>query len=213
MNLLIIPLVLLLVVLIGVSVFAFTSYTEAQDYKANLDQKVEVAVEEAGQKIAEQKDKDFAEKEKFPYDTYTGPEAAGSLRLQYPKTWSAYVIAPQGRTSKPLEAWLHPGQVPSTQDSNNSFALRVAVAQQSYEGLLKGFIAEQKAGKVTIQPYQSPNVPGVVGARLDGEIRSKKQGSMIIMPFRDKTLQMWTESVDYRADFDNIITKNFVLTP
>lgn len=214
MNLLVIPLVLLFVALMGVGVFAYTSYAQAQDYKNNVDAKVEIAVAEAAEKIADQKEKEFAEKEKYPYDTYVAPEAAGSLKVQYPKNWSAYVVAPTGRTtSKPVDGYFYPGQVPSISEANNSFALRILVAQQSYDSLLKKFQSAQKAGKVTIEPYQSPNVPSLIGAKVTGEVESKKQGMMVMLPFRDKTLQMWSESAEYNSDFENVILKNFTLTP
>ena len=122
-------------------------------------------------------------------------------------------MAPQTNNSRPLEGWFHPGQVQSTTDQNNTFALRVLVSTQNYDQMLKQFQGNQRTGKVTIQPYKSDNVPGVVGARIDGEVSQKKQGSMIMMPFRDKTLQIWTESVDFKGDFDNIILKNFTFTP
>lgn len=213
LNLLLIPLILLSIAFIGVSTFAYTASLRADDYKNNVDAKVEAAVAEAEKKTIAQKEKDFAEKEKFPYDTYTGPVAAGSLKIQYPKTWSAYVIAPQNRTTKPLDAYFYPGQVPAISDQNNSFALRVVVEQRAYDSIVKSFQGEQKSGKVTIEPYQSANVPSVVGVRVNGEIAQKKQGSMIILPFRDKTLQMWTESVEFNDEFDDIILKNFTLTP
>jgi hypothetical protein len=213
-NLLVIPLILLVVALVGVGAFAYSAFAQAQDYKNNLDQKVDVAVEKAKDEINQQKEKDYAEKEKFPYMTYTGPEAAGSIKIQYPKTWSAYIEAPQNRnTSKPLNAWFQPGQVPDTGDDTNSYALRVTVAQQSYDTIMKNYQNQLKTGKVSIAPYQSPNVPSLIGSRIDGEVASRKQGSMIVLPFRDKTLQMWTESTDFKGDFDNIILKNFTLTP
>jgi hypothetical protein len=213
MNLLLVPMILLVVVLMGVSFLAYSSYTQAQDYKNNVDAKVAAAVEQSNKTISDQKDKDFAQKEKYPYMTYVGPQSAGSIRIQYPKTWSAYIDAPNNRPSKPLEGWFAKAQVPSITGEDNVFALRVVVATVSYDSALKAYQAQQKTGKVTIQPYQSPNVPGVIGSRIDGEVKSKKQGSMILLPFRDKTLQMWTESVDYRDDFDKVILKNFSLTP
>ena len=198
----------------GVAAYAYMAAAQAADYKNNVDQKVDVAVAKEAEKISTQKEKDFAEKEKYPYDTYVGTDATGSLKLVYPKTWSAYVIAPEGKVnSKPLEAWFQPGQVPSVSDENNSFALRVTVAQTSYDSAVKSFQSAQKSGKVTVQPYQSPNVPSVIGVRVDGEVVSKKQGSMVILPFRDKTLKMWTESTDLRGDFNDIILKNFTLNP
>lgn len=212
-NLLLIPLVLAVLGLLGVSSLTAMYYSQAQDYKNNVDQKVAAAVEESNQEISEQKEKDFAEKEKYPYDTYTGPEAAGSLRLQYPKTWSAYVVEPRNNTGKPVDGYFNPGHVPATNDTNNSFALRVMVVQQSYDSIMKQYASAQKNGKVTIVPYQSPNVPSVIGSRVEGEVESKKQGVKVLLPFRDKTLQLWTESNDFRADFDNIILKNLTLTP
>jgi hypothetical protein len=213
MNLLIIPLALVTLALVGAVVFAMSSYSQAQDYKNNVNQKVEVAVEAASQKISEQKEKDFAEKEKYPYDTYVAPEAAGSLTIKYPKTWSAYVVEPRTSSSKPVDGYFNPGVVPSTTDTNNSFALRVQVIQQSYDSLMKNYVSAQKNGKATIVPYQSPNVPSLIGSRIEGEVESRKQGVKVLLPFRDKTLQLWTESADFKADFDNIILKNFVLTP
>lgn len=213
MNLLIIPLVLLIIALLGVGVFATTSYSQAQDYKLNVDQKVAAAVEVSNQKISEQKEKDFAEKEKYPYSTYVAPEAAGRLTIKYPKTWSAYVVEPRTSSNKPVDGYFNPGFVPSISDTNNSFALRVMVNEQAYDSLLKGYSAAQKSGKVTITPFQSPNVPSLIGSRVDGEIESKKQGVKVLLPFRDKTLELWTESAAAKADFDNVILKNFTLTP
>ena len=213
MNLLVIPLVLLIVAVLGIGAFAASAASQAADYKNNVDQKVAAAVEESNTKISEQKEKDFAEKEKYPYNTYAAPEAAGSLVIKYPKTWSAYVVEPRTGNSKPVDGYFNPGFVPATSDANNSFALRVVVAQQSYDSLIKSYAGAQKNGKVTVVPYQSPNVPSLVGSRVEGEIESKKQGVKILLPFRDKTLQIWTESAGYKADFDNIILKNFTLTP
>jgi hypothetical protein len=213
MNLLVIPLVLLVVVLLGVAVFAFSAYGQAQDYKNNVDQKVAAGVSQATDQINAQKEKEYAEKEKYPYATYVGPEAAGSIKVLYPKTWSAYVVVPRNTGTKPLDGYFYPGQVPSVTDTTNSFALRVVVQQTSYDNIMRSLQSQQKAGKVSIQPYQSPNIPSLIGSRVDGQVVANKQGSMIVLPFRDKTLQMWTESTDYKADFDNIILKNFTLTP
>lgn len=213
LNLLLIPLILVSVVTVGVAAFAYTSYGQAQDYKNNVDAKISVAVDEAEKKVSEQKDKDFAEKEKYPYSSYTGPEAAGSVRILYPKTWSAYAVEADRNASKPLDAYFQPQHVPNISDQNNSYALRIMVSQQSYDTILKQYASKQKQGKVAVQPYQSPNVPNVIGAKVEGEVQTNKQGTMIVMPFRDKTLQMWTESANYRNDFNNIILKNFTFTP
>jgi hypothetical protein len=212
-NLLVIPLVLVTLALFGIAAFAYSSYGQAQDYKNNVDQKVAAAVTVAEQKVSDQKDKVFAEKSKSPYVTYNGPAEYGSLKIQYPRTWSAYVDAPTGQTGRPINGYFFPGQVPSVTDQNNSFALRFNISAQAYDIVVKPFEAKVKSGAVTIQPYQSPNIPNTIGVRVDGAVAQNKQGSMIILPYRDKTLQMWTESKDYVSDFNNVILPNFSLIP
>lgn len=212
-NLLIIPLVLVTLALFGVAAFAYATYGQAQDYKNNVDQKVAAAIGPAEQKVSDQKDKVFAEKEKSPYVVYNGPAAYGSLKVQYPRTWSAYVDEPLNQGTRAINGYFAPGQVPSVTNLNNSFALRVNVAQQSYDSVLKPYETKIKAGTVSVQPYQSPNIPNIIGVRIDGEIVPRKQGAMIILPYRDKTLQMWTESKDYVSDFNTVILPNFSIVP
>ena len=212
-NLLVIPLVLLVVLLVGVATVAFTFYNDAQASKTNVAQKVAVAVDKAKQEVSVQKEKDYAEKAKFPYDRYDGPSSYGAIRILYPRTWSAYVSEPRNNANRPVEGYFANGFVPTLNDPLNTFALRVVVEQRRYDAVLRDYDDEVKQGKTAARPYQSPNVPNVVGARLDGEVAQNKQGAMIIMPMRDKTLRLWTESRDYVADFDNIILPNFSFSP
>jgi hypothetical protein len=213
MNLLAIPLVLVTLLLFGVAALAYQYYVQTVDYQSNMDQKVAAEVENVKADINKQKEAEYAEKEKSPYDRYDGPGSFGALRILYPKTWSAYVSESRSSNNKPVEGWFAPKTVPGVSDDANVFALRVLVEQRSYDVILREYSSKVKEGKLAARPYQSPNVPNIVGTRLDGEVVSKKQGSMIVMPMRDKTLRMWTESRDYIADFDNIILPNFSFTP
>ncbi len=212
-NLLAIPLVLVTLLLFGVAAVAYSSYAEAQDYKNNVAQKVEAAVEVSKEQVSAQKDKDFAEKEKFPYNRYDGPAQYGALRILYPRTWSAYVSEPRNRTTKPVDGYFAPRQVPTFNDANNVFSLRITVEHRTYDAVVKEYESRVKEGRTAARPYQSPNVPNLVGTRLDGDVSDKKQGAMIIMPMRDKTLKLWTESQEYVPDFNNIILPNFSFTP
>ena len=90
-NSLLLPLIVSAVALIAVAAFAVWAYGGKQDYKNNVDQKVADAVTIAIQKEDTKKDKQFAEDEKNPLRTFTGPDAYGSVTINYPKTWSAYV--------------------------------------------------------------------------------------------------------------------------
>jgi len=185
-----------------------------QDYKQNSDKKVAAAVEIAKKQTETAKDNEFLEKEKYPLRHYTGPSAYGSVDIQYPKTWSAYVTE-SGNGSTPISGYFHPSFIPSTQQgqSSNSFALRLEVASTSYDQALKQFDGNIKQGKIKVSPYKAPKVQSVLGARLDGEIVTGKQGSMVLIPLRDKTLKIWTEATNFRGDFDNIIMANIVFVP
>jgi hypothetical protein len=211
-NVLVIPLILVILLLIGAAGFAFWAYGERTDYKDNVDVKIADAVAIAQQKVSTQKDKEFAQKEKYPYHTYTGPSAYGSLVVKYPKTWSAY-IATQNNGATPISGYFFPNQVPTITDQNNSFALRVAVVQQPYSAILQQIQIYVQQKKTTAHVYRSPNVPNVIGTRFDGQIGAQKQGSMVVMPYRDKTLELWAEDASFKADFDNIILKNFSFSP
>ena len=211
-NVLLIPLTLAVLLLIGALAFGYWAFGGRQDYKNNVDQKVAAAVDTAKQQVSTQKDKEFAQKEKYPYDTYDGPSAYGSLIIKYPKTWSAYVNEQQG-SSTPVDGYFYPNFVPSTTSQTNNFALRVRIVQQTFSSIvqqIQPYILQKQA---TYKTYRSPNVPNVIGARIDGAIMPQKQGSMIVLPMRDKSLEIWTESKDFQGDFNSIILPNFSFSP
>jgi hypothetical protein len=56
-------------------------------------------------------------------------------------------------------------------------------------------------------------VPKIVGDYVKGQIQSDKQGEMVLLPLRDQTLAIWTESTAFENDFNNIILKNFTFSP
>ena len=182
-----------------------------QDYKNNVEPKISEAVDKAVATNSTKKDEEFVEKEKQPLRTYTGPAAYGSIAISYPKTWSIYADE-SARSSNPLDASLNPNFVPGLQSGNN-VALRVQVVTSSYSDVVRGFESQVKNGKVTVVPYAVAKLPSVVGIRVDGEVASNKQGAMIVIPLRDKTLKIWTEATQYVGDFNNIILPNISLVP
>lgn len=202
--------ILTLLVLFGVTGFGFWAYAGKQDYKTNVDAKIAVAVQDAQKKLSDQKTIEFAEKEKLPLRSYTGPAAYGSLGLSFPKTWSAY-ITESDRGNAPVDGYLNPNFVPDI--LNNSMALRFQVINTEYSQTVKPFESQVKSGKITISPYAAPKAPTIVGLRVNGQVASGKQGSMIVLPLRDKTLKVWTESTQFIPDFDTIILPNLTFIP
>lgn len=206
-TLIIIVLVVLLLGSIGFGVWAFL---ERSEYKNNVDGIVATEVEQAVNQREQELEAEFIEREKEPLDSYTGPSAFGSVRLEYPKTWSAY-IQESDSGSTPIEGYFHPGFVPD--ESDNVIALKLEVIDRSYERELSSYESAARSDRVTIEPIEAANLDGVVGSRVDGEIESDVQGSVVLFSLRDKTLVLTAQSTEYLEDFNDIILPNLTFNP
>lgn len=213
-NPLLLPFMAAILLLIAALAFGAWAYGGRQDYKNNVDAKIATAVATAQKAEDAVKEKQFAEREKNPLKIYRGPSEFGSITIQYPKTWSGYAAA-DGTASPYIDDYFAPDVVPSATADSSSFALRVQVVDDSYSSLLEGYANGNGDGSpaVTIQPYSAPKVPKVVGSRLEGSIFNNKTGSLVLLPLRDKTLEIWTEGNQYQADFNNIILPNLTFSP
>lgn len=213
MNILLLPLVIAVIFLFGSLGFGMWAFMGMQDYKNNVQPKIDQAVEIAKQETATAKDKEFVEKEKLPTKTYTAGQTAGNLSITYPKTWSAYVTE-SDKGGNIVNGYFHPNYVPAA-NSGTDFALRVEVISQSYDQIIKQYEGKVKTGKVKISAYKAPKMTeGQVGVRIDGEINVGQQDSMVVFPLRDKTIRVSTESVQtFVGDFNNIVLANLTFTP
>jgi hypothetical protein len=215
MDALLIPVIILAILFIGAASFAVWAFTGRQDYKNNVDAKISQAVATNTKTVQAQDAKDYAEASKNPLKTYAGPDAYGSVKVSYPKTWSAYIDTTDEGT--PLNAYFHSDVVPSTQDQSATYNLRVQVVAQAYDDVLEGYTSQMQGENsgITAVPYTLPKVPGVMGTRLSGKIFSDKQnltGDIILLPVRDKSLEIWIESNAYLADFNKYILPNLTFS-
>ena len=212
-NVLLIPVVLLTILLIGVGVFAFWAYGGRQKYKDNAEALVSAAVTANTKQVQAQDAAQYAQAAKSPLTVYTGPDAYGSVKISYPKTWSAYIDTTNSAT--PLDAYFHDGYVPSTQ-SGQTYNLRVQVNAEPYNTVMAQYTGQIQTGTVTAAPYSLPKVPSVVGTRLTGQVLQDDPtgtGTMILLPLRSTTLEIWTESNDYLPDFNTYILPNLTFSP
>lgn len=200
---LLVPLIAVSVLLLSSLGFGFWAFAGRQDYKNNVDAKIQEAVVAANETLTAEKDAEFAEKEKSPFVTYAGSATYGALTITYPKTWSAY-IDETGKGATPLSGYMHPRFVPAT-NSDTNFAFRFEVVDTAYDTVLKTFDSGVRTGKVSVNAYRAPKVDSVLGARIEGEIISRKQGVLVLLPIRDKTIKVWTEGQEFRADFSAIL--------
>ncbi len=208
---LLIPFVISVILLVASIGFGGWAFMGRSDYKNNVDEKIAEAVGAAEEALSAKKDAEFAEKEKSPVRSYTGPAAYASVTFSYPKTWSAFIDeAATGNTV--ISGYFHPNAVPGLREGTN-YALRMQVVEANYNTQLGSFSSSIKNGKVKVSPYSPAKVPTASGTRIEGEIISKKQGVMLLVPIRDKTLRVWTETNEYKADLDNIVLPSLTFAP
>lgn len=211
-NALLIPLILVVLILIGVGGFAFWAYDEMQTYKYKTDEIVSTKVGIAIKETETKKDNEFAEKEKDPLKSYQGLEQFGRITIKFPKTWSGYVDD-SGKGSSPIDGYFQPMVVPNIQSGSN-YALRLQLVERDFATEVKSYDSQVKAGKTTATMYSNKNIPGVVGMRLEGDLSgTQKKGIMILMPQRDKTIKLWTESDQFYKDFNDLVLPSFTFTP
>lgn len=200
----IIPLVLAVVFLIaagGVAVMYYSKYIEQKDNNRPI---IEAAVAKAEQTQKEKLETEFTEREKIPTKNYTSPTEFGSVKLNFPKTWSSMVSLGKGAD---IEYYGHPNYVPA---ENVNYALRMSVVKKSFAAEIKSYDSQVKKAELKATAIQ---ISGVTGTRLDGFLEKDQEGSMVVFPLRDKTLKVWTESKEFRPDFDNIVLKNLTFVP
>lgn len=212
-NALLIPLIIVVLLLAGAGAFGIWAYGGRQDYKNNVDKKIATAVAKARDETQAADQARFDQQEKSPYKTYVGLAEFGALTVIYPKTWAGFILERGGGNAVPIDAYFYPNFVPDIQNGNNAAALRMQILQQSYSTVLSQYSGLENSKKVTVTPYRLPKLPGIAGVRIDGEIVSKKRGSLILVPLRNLTVRVWTESNSYVPDFDNIILPNLVFSP
>lgn len=211
LNVLLVPVIALGVLFIAAGGFAVWAFMGRQDYKNNVDQKIAVATANEKKLTQTEDAKIYAEQAKNPLSTYIGPGAYGSINIQYPRTWSTYV-ATSSASLNGLDVYFNPNAVPSVSDPTASFSLRVKVSSQKYDAVARQYATNKR---VSISTYKLPKVDdaAALGVRVEGQITPNKQGVMIVLPLRDKTLQIWTESADYLKDLNNIILPNLTFEP
>lgn len=212
LNILLVPFILMTVFFLSAAGFTYWAYTSMTGFKANAEAIATTAAEASKAEISAQREKEFAAKEAYPFLKYESPASTGSITVQYPRGWAAYVQEIPAANS-PINGYFYPNFVPYTQDGEQLFAVRLNVVGLSLDNALQQYQSYVQAGTARLQSYRSPNIPNVIGYRIDGKIDSNKQGIMILLPVRDKTVKLWTESKQFEPDYLNTILPNFSFVP
>lgn len=193
--------VLLVLVSIGVAIWAFTQYS---DMKNNFDSRLAASAEEASKSLETQYEQKYQDRLKEPYLTFNGPADYGSVKFSYPKTWNLYIAKDitASNYSGDYEAYLNPDAVPAV-STTQPFALRVNIVAKNYDSVVAEYANSVKNGDLK---SKSATIDGVTGTRLDGKFTKDIEGAAILVKIRDKTLIMRTDKTSFVADFDKIMT-------
>jgi hypothetical protein len=189
---------LVAVIGLGLSIWAFVNYL---DQKSNVDARVNQAVAVAEKAQADKDEKNFAQREKEPTRAFAGPEDYGSLGFRYPKTWSVYV-ASDGSDGNDFEAYLNPVTVPSVENSDERYALRVNILNTSYENVIDDYQSLVEQGGLRTSAIKAN---GQAGTRLDGKFSDDIRGAAVIYKIRDKTAVIRTDANTFKPDFEKLI--------
>lgn len=207
LNVLLMPLIVASILFFATFGFAVWSYMGMVDYRDNVDQKIQTAVNVAVEKNSTDKDNEFLEKEKNPLKTYKGPAVLGSISFDYPKTWSGYYV------EKDKDMYLIMQQNLVNGDQNTYYHLRVDVANTSYDSNMKSYEGSLKKGIISAKPFRLAKLPDILGTRFDGEVQNGVKGSTILIPSREKTIIISTYNEQAVNDLNNIVLPSFTFTP
>lgn len=188
----------LFVLTLGFAIWAFAGMLENQ---SNLDAKIETATEVAVQEAETAKEAEFTEREKSPFKTYKGSATYGSLTFDYPKSWSVFIETSDTNTI--LDFYAHPEFIPGFDDTR--FAFRAQIIDSPYEDELADYDRAAERGEVKVRAFRPEKVPEQLGAIIEGEIDRDIQGRVVLLPQRDKTIRLVTETEDYLNDYTKIV--------
>lgn len=203
-------LAIFLVVAAGGFIWAYMQMTE---WKTNVQARVDAAVTEGKSQQKSEDDKRFLEQEKKPYRIYQGPSDMGSIRFNYPKTWSGYIATSD--TTR-LNVYFSPLIVPIVKEGVTPYALRISVTNRSYAETVRSYQHLVEDGKVKVSTViigKTKDFAGYKGVRVDGQLTETINGSVVILKLRDKTLQMFVDSHDFVNDFNKTVLATLKYEP
>lgn len=195
---------ILIVALLGALGFGFWAFNQYSEQKTNVDGIVEERVETA---LAAQKtelEAEFVRRNERVVNNYSGPSEYGSIEFKYPRDWSVYSANARGGTL--LDIVASSGVV---EDDSDAYGLRMNVINDVYSDELSSFEKQIENGTVKSSPIA---ISGVTGVRLDGEIERDVQGTLVLLPLRDRTIQFSTEGNQFKNVYEEAL-KTLTFTP
>ncbi len=196
-TVLIVILSLTTVTFLGLFVWVLIQYT---DVNSDVTGKIDDAVAAAKMDQAQKDEAEFAEREKDPYRSFSGPVDYGQLTFEYPKTWSVYVAADAANGGN-FVAYFNPIQV----SAGEITALSVVISTNSFDSVTAEYqnYMERKDSNLTMT---SVTFNGITANKYSGTIpNTDLNGYVVIFKIRDKTAILQTDSVLFEGDFNKVL--------
>jgi hypothetical protein len=191
---------LISVTFIGLFIWMFMKYDEAS---TDVNGQIQTAVAAAVDEKASKDEAEFLEREKYPYQYFTGPADYGQLTFQYPKTWSVYVAADASNGGN-FEAYFNPVQV-NVVSNDTIMSLRVTVRDEDFESVVGEYqeLIENSEAKLSMS---SVTFNGITANKYTGTLPGTDfNGYIVIFKIRDKTAILQTDSVLFETDFNRLL--------
>ncbi len=196
--------ILLILMTIVAMVFIFLYVQKFIQWKTvsdNVETQINAAVAVAVADNTTKMEAEFAEREKYPYKTFTGPVDYGSFSFEYPQTWSVY-IAKDAANGGDFEAYMNPTEV-NPVGTNTINALRVRIRDTSFDNVVRTYENSVKNGKLTLK---TDMVGGVLANVYTGEISNTLRGAVMVLKLRDKTVILQTDAETFVEEFYRILS-------
>lgn len=200
---------------LGVFVLIFAglfinSYMKAQSVTKNLNTQKAVAYKAGQSAGAEtQKISDTAEAKAIaenPYRSYVAPSAFGEFTIKFPKIWSSSVAENLSSTNQ-VDLIATPEFIKLLQDKSVNYALRVSLINTTYATVRNGYDQQVKNKKAKASAIK---VSGIDGTRYEGQYSQNKNGIVVLVPVRDKTIVFTTENIKYQSEFEQTLTQSTI---
>ncbi len=200
---------LVLTIFLGVGmvlfgVLAVIAYRDNTYIKTNLSQLNAKAAAEAAAKQKQADDLAHIKANEEPYRTYVAEPLNGGFQLQIPKNWSLYTANGVSATVQ-LDLAANPDVVVVNQGSGavNTHAFHLQLRKQSLNAVSKTF---EKNIKNKTLGSKAVTVSGIRGTWFEGAIdQQRHNGVVVVLPVRDKTLVISTETRNFLNEFNKIL--------
>ena len=145
-------------------------WLEWNDVNTDVGGQKAVAAAAARDEQATLDEKEFLEREKYPYQNFSGPVDYGQLSFQYPKTWSLYVAADASKGGD-FKAYFNPIQVDAVSDKSIN-ALRVSILTKSFESVASSYDNYVNRKDATLSMESVTLTSGITANRYKGTIKT-----------------------------------------